>query len=406
MNALENTDLLTQETLMHVVNELTLYKLCDRQWEDKFGKAGAQVGDSIRIRKPTNFEIREGEEWVPQGLVDPYINFGVDQQFGVDWYVTSKEKTLSLDRVSERYLMPQARRIANEIDLRIAREMARGAAQSVGTPGTAVITLSTYQTALSMLKNLGVPGPYHVMQTPDAQQAIVTELRGLFNPQKEISRQNLEGEMFKAVGATWATDNNLYVHTTGAATGSGLIKGADQSGAGLITDDWTASTVGILKKGDKISAAGAYAVNPITGAPLGFLRQFTVTADVDSDGSGEATVPIDPPIVLSGPYKNVSAAPTNDTGVLLFGHVSSYASKQTPLQLVFNKNACAVAVVGLDKPDAGEKSSYKADEDAGISMRLINWYDGKLDRICYRWDVLIGIKVQLPDFVITVATSS
>lgn len=404
MNALENTDLLTQETLMHVINELQLFKHVDRQWEEKFGKAGAQVGDSIRIRKPTNFSIRDGEEWVPEALQDPYINFGVDQQFGVDWYVTSKEKTLSLDRVSERYLLPQARRIANEIDLRIARTMAQGAALSVGTPGTAPTSLATYTSAITMLRNLGVPAPINVIQSPDGQAAVINDLRGLFNPQKEVSRQNLEGEMFRAAGATWGWDNNLYTHTTGPATGSGLIKGAGQSGAVLLTDDWTASTTGILKKGDKVSAGGAYAVNPVTGAQLGFLRQFTVTADVDSDGSGNASVPIDPPIVLSGPYKNVSAAPDNDTGFLLFGHVSSYASKTTPMQLVFNKYACAVAVVGLDKPDAGEKSSYKADEDMGISMRLINWYDGKLDRICYRWDVLIGIKMQLPDFVVVVAS--
>lgn len=409
MNVIENTDLLCAETLMHVVNHLSVFPKCDRQWEDKFGVEGAKVGDSIRIRKPVNFDIREGMLFSAQPLQDPYLNFGVDQHFGVDFEYDVIEKTLSLDRISERYLQPLGRRIANEVDVRVNRTAARGATNFFGTPGTNPTSVATYQSAMSQLKNLGVPksGFPDIVQTPDAQQAVVTDLRGLIEPGGTIAKQNLNGAMYRAFGANWDYDQNLYVHTTGAATGSGLISAANQSGASVTTDDWTASTAGILKNGDKLNFPGCYAVNPVTGAPLGFLRTFTVTADVDSDGAGAATVPIDPAIVLTGPYKNVSASPDNDGGVQLFGHVSTYASKVTPMQLVIgDRKAIAVAVVGLEKPTGGVDASYKSDDQAGISILMTRQFDINTFKTKVRADVLIGIKVVLPDMLSVVPCAS
>lgn len=408
MNVIENTDLLCQETLMHVVNNLTVFPKCDRQWEDKFGREGGKVGDSIRIRKPVNFDIREGMLFSAQALQDPYLTFSVDQHFGVDFEYDVIEKTLSLDRMSERYLQPMGRRIANEVDVRINRTAARGATNFFGTPGTNPTTVATYQSAMAQLLNLGVPKGFRdIIQTPDSQQAIVTDLRGLIEPGGTIAKQNLNGAMFRAFGANWDYDQNLYVHTTGAATGSGLVHGANQSGATIATDDWTVSTVGILKNGDKLNFPGCYAVNPVTGAQLGFLRTFTVTADCDSDGAGEAIVPIDPAIILTGPYKNVSASPDNDGGVQLFGHVSSYASKVSPMQLVIgDKAAIAVSVVGLEKPTGGVDASYKADDQLGISMLMSRQFDINTFKTKVRADVLIGVKVVLPDFLSVVPCAS
>ena len=69
----------------------------------------------------------------------------------------------------------------------------------------------------------------------------------------------------------------------GVATGTPLVDGADQTGGELATKGWTVSVAGILKADDFIqlgSGAGA--------------RLHKVLADVDSDGSGEAVLPIWP----------------------------------------------------------------------------------------------------------------
>lgn len=71
------------------------------------------------------------------------------------------------------------------------------------------------------------------------------------------------------------------------ATGGGtpLINGASQSGASLVTDGWSAS-VQVMRAGDWLSYDDT----------SGRRRLHMVTADVSSNGSGQTTLAITPPI--------------------------------------------------------------------------------------------------------------
>lgn len=69
----------------------------------------------------------------------------------------------------------------------------------------------------------------------------------------------------------------------GVATGTPLVKGAGQSGQTLVTDGWSNSITGILKRGDWIQLG--------SGASQ---RAYKVLADANSNGSGEATFDIWP----------------------------------------------------------------------------------------------------------------
>ena len=73
----------------------------------------------------------------------------------------------------------------------------------------------------------------------------------------------------------------------GVATGTPLVNGASQTGSSLITDGWTGSVTNIMRAGDFIS------FDP----PTADRRELKmVTADVNSDGGGNATLAIKPPI--------------------------------------------------------------------------------------------------------------
>lgn len=82
--------------------------------------------------------------------------------------------------------------------------------------------------------------------------------------------------------ATWAPRR---------ATGGGtpLINGASQSGASLITDGWSAS-VQVMRAGDWLSYTDT----------SNRRRLHMVTADTSSNASGQATLPITPPIRRAG----------------------------------------------------------------------------------------------------------
>ena len=71
----------------------------------------------------------------------------------------------------------------------------------------------------------------------------------------------------------------------GSAGGTPLVNGGSQTGRSLVTDGWTVSTT-IFKAGDYLKLAGNDKV-------------YMITADVSSDGSGNATISIEPALVSS-----------------------------------------------------------------------------------------------------------
>ena len=111
----------------------------------------------------------------------------------------------------------------------------------------------------------------------------------------------------KATRAEWQvflmqasnTDNRFkaYEHgyeAQGTTNGTPLVNGADQTGTSLITDGWANSKT-VLKAGDYISVNDELKV---------------VTADVTSDGSGNATINFEPKIRVS-PDDNEALITTN-----------------------------------------------------------------------------------------------
>jgi len=58
-------------------------------------------------------------------------------------------------------------------------------------------------------------------------------------------------------------------------------------------------------------------INPLTYESLQQRAQFVVTADTASDGGGNASIPINPTIVISGARQNISAAIPNGAQIWL-----------------------------------------------------------------------------------------
>ena len=181
-------------------------------------------------------------------------------------------------------------------------------------------------------------------------------LKGLFNSQPTIARQYDNGEMVRALGFDWMADQTVLLHTTGAYATSpaytdGLgfacttVSGAAQTGSTLAV----AALAGPLAKGDIIRIAGVLMVNPVTKAPTGRARTFTVTAAV---ASGATAIPIYPAITgvdgggNSVQYQTVNASPANAAQV----YVVSAPGSQYRKNLAFVKEAITLAAVDLELP--------------------------------------------------------
>lgn len=89
----------------------------------------------------------------------------------------------------------------------------------------------------------------------------------------------------------------------GVATGSPAVDGDDQTGRVLATTGWSSSTSNILRKGDYISIGSGAAT-----------RLHAVMTDVDSDGSGDASLDIWPRL-RETPDDEAAISVTNPKGI-------------------------------------------------------------------------------------------
>jgi hypothetical protein len=181
-------------------------------------------------------------------------------------------------------------------------------------------------------------------------------------------------------------------HTGGTHGTTPLVKGASQTGASLITDGWTATT-GTILDGDVFTIADVYDINPVSKQTYGYLKQFVVTADVTADGSGDATLSISPSIVTSGGGQNVSAGPANDAAITIVTGTTTAAGTNG---FAFTKQTFALACVPLVDAGGGSISKVISSEQ-GLSVRMVEFYDGVNDLTNTRLDILFGVATMYPE---------
>src|SRR3990167_1275384 len=398
-NTLPTVDDITLSGLDVFENTLVALKKCSRKHEGAFGQRGGKIGDTRRIRKPAQFTVRSGQAWAGQNIEEQYDTLTINYQKGIDFSMSSVERRLDLNSMTDQILKPALVRLANEVDADILEVATKRIANAVGTPGTAPSTTAVFLAAGRILTNNTCPrgrGQRHLMLEAETEESMIAALQGLFNPTGTIGKQYDTAEMGYALGMEWNVDQNVYSHTVGTFSGTPLVNVGGQSGGDIDTDGWTSTT---LNEGDVLTFDGVFAVNPVTKATLGNLAQFVVTAQI-SDTAGAINVPISPSMVGPGsPFQNVAGLPANNTPVNVLGASATVS----PQNVVWNKEAVTVAVIGLKKPEGVNQASVKYDDKSGVGIRYIEWYDGDSDLWKSRFDVVYGILAQRPEWACRIA---
>lgn len=394
-NSLLTISMITREALRVLENNLTFAKGVSRDYDDQFAKSGAKIGDTINVRKPARYQGRTGAVMSVEDHTESSVPLTLDTQFGVDVNFTTKDMTLSLDDFSKRFLQPALATVANKVD-RDGLALYKNVANAVGTPGTLPNAFKTYLQAGAKLDDEAAPrdGGRSVVLNPWGQVEIVDALKGLFQANDKISDQYETGNMGLAGGFKFSMDQNVNVHTVGPLGGAPLVNGVPSQGATtLVTDAWTASAAARLKKGDIFTIAGVNAVNPQTRETTGQPRQFVVTADVSSDGSGNATIPIFPALQSTGAFATVTALPADNAAITVLGT----GGTASPAMLAYHKNAFALGCADLMIPDGVHKAARVSDKQLGLSVRMVQQYDIVNDKMPCRLDILYGWKALYPE---------
>lgn len=405
-NSLITSSFITNETLRVLHNNSVYLDKINTSYDEKFAKEGAKAGSTVNVRMPVQGTVRSGATASFQDVNELVKPITIQPEFGIDWAFQDFDLTLTVDNFSKRYLEPFGKRLATELDARIAAAMYQTTSNFVGTPGTTPATAAVILNAGVKLDNNACPmGDRYVVLNPVAQAGVVGGLSTLFNSSKEISEQYKTGSMGTALGFEFAMSQNIPPHTVGGLGGTPLVNGANQgttnSGAtdnpsasttSLITDGWTAAAANRLKAGDIITIAGVNAVNPDNKFDTGVLQQFVVTADVSSDGSGNATVIISPAIIAGGAYKNVTARPADNAAITV---VTGTASTTYSQNIAFHKDAFTLVTVDMDLPggmDMASRAQY-----GGVSLRFVRGFDITNNKRLCRFDILAGYAAMRPE---------
>lgn len=394
---------ITNEGLLVLENELTFTKHIRRDYDDRFGDAGAKIGDTLNIRKPPRFLSTRGQSLQLQDAVETSVPLVLSTQYQQAFSFTSKDLKLSVDDFSERFVHPAIVPLANAIDYD-GMQLFSVVYNEVGTPGTVPTTLLTYLQANQKLNDASVPmDDWSIVVSPKMQVYIVDALKGVFNPQAKIAGQYEKGMMGKdTAGFNWYMTQNCPTFTTGTQGGTPIVSAANQTGSSITSSGWTASTK-VLNKGDIVSFAGCYAVNYVGKQTLSDLAQWVCTSDVTSDSGGLATIKIAGPdgagIITSGATQNASASPTNSGAITVQGASAVTSSRG----LAFHKSFAAFGCADLPLPGGVDMAARKTDDQLGMSLRLIRAYDINTDRWPTRIDLLGGWAPLYQQFAVRVA---
>lgn len=388
-------------------NELTMANAVYRGYEDEFDKKinGYTVGDTITIRKPADFTVRNTITASAQDVTEGKVTIAINQIAGVDFKFTSQQLTLNIGELSERVIRPAMVQIANQIDVSVM-SLYKDIPQWVGTPGQVIDAFSDFAKGAQNLDQRSVPqGNRSAILSPADYWAMAGSQTALFQPQVGQNAYR-NGRVGKVGGIETYMSQNAPTFTTGPFGGTPLVNGASQNttydttGANtqsLITDGWTASAAARVVVGDVFTIAGVYDVNPVTKATLPILKQFVVKANGSSDGSGNLTLTIAPQIITSGAFQTVSAAPADNAALTFLGTANTNYSNA----LMFDKNAFALCMVPMVKPPGSVDCSRQSKN--GISVRVIPYYDGTNDVSNWRLDVLYGTKTIDPRLAVRVS---
>jgi hypothetical protein len=431
--------MITNRALPVLANLCVVTDKFNRQYDKEFGQKGRKIGATANVRLPPRYVGTFGPGLNVEPSTENYVPVNVLYQFHVDMQFNTVNMLLDIDDFEWRFLHPACVAVANRVDSDGAYFAMQNTANRVGTPGTPPTSFRNFSDARAILVSEGMPKgmlPTSILH-PLAMSSMADSLKGLFNPQAQISELFETGMVAaKTAGADWFEDPNIANYTTGTLTGTPVLAGITSAvgGSAILTSGWAqtgvfnlqglTNTAAQLYVGDTIQIAGLYPTNPQNRNRYGnTLKQFVVlppggyaqivgaaapggpqfasatlaagtfnatTGLYTSSGSGTLSVTVGEVAITGGQFQNVAAtsAWTGTPAVTVNGGAASGTSSTE--NLYFHRDAFALAFVDLPLPRTAVEASRAYDEDLGISIRIATQYTINNDAEPTRLDIAYG----------------
>lgn len=399
-NTLLTIDMITREALRLAHEKATFIGTINRQFDDSFGNEGAKIGDTLRIRYPSQYTRRQGSRVMNvQDNVQLSTALTVATQDGVDIKFNSRERALDLDEYVSLHLEPAIAVLISNIESDVLIGCTKSTYNFAGTAGSAVSSLTAPGAGRTRLnQNLAPKSDRSVQFDSGTMASIVSGTAAYFNPSNAISEQYREGLVARTAMANYYENERVWAmpNTTSVTLSTTKLNGyiSTNGQTSLNITSLTVSSVGV---GMKFTIANVNDVHPETKQPFGQLKQFTVTAVTDV-----STFSISPPIFISGARQNVAGIGTTTSTQSLTWLGSPNSTY--PLGLMYHKDAFTFATAALPLMANSEKCVRKTFD--GLSVRVWSDSDIRNDEMLTRIDILYGFAAIRPEWATVIVGSA
>ena len=397
-NSLKFIDMVAREALAIAHEKCSFIGTVDRQYDDSFGKTGAKVGSTLRVRNPNQYTRRQGSRVMEvQDQDESTQTITVATQDGVDMRFNSAELTLDTDSPSDvaafskRYIEPAVSVLASGIEGDFLAYATKATYNVAGTAGSAINSLVVPGAARAKMNQGLAPKDSRAIQMDSSTMGgLVNGVAAYFNPSNAIASQYREGMIARTAMADYYENERVWT-----LTNSNDVTGTTDAAA-QVTDGGTtidmADTITNATVGSVFTVAGVYDCHPETKAAYPHLKQFVVTANA----SGVCTV--SPATILTGAKKNVCSSTganlaTTDfnSKALVFIGAASTSYLQS---LMYHKDAFQFVTADLPLMDDAHKCARRTQD--GLSMRVWMASDIRNDELLMRLDILYGMAALRP----------
>ena len=378
--------------------KLSFIGTTDLQYDDSFGKTGAKIGSTLRVRKPNEYTRRTGSRVMDvQDQDEATQNITVATQDGVDMRFNSAELTLDTDSPSDvaafskRYIEPAVAVLASGIESDFLAYATKATYNVAGSAGTGITSLDVPGKARAKLNQGLAPKDMRSIQMDSVTMgALVNGVAAYFNPSNAISEQYREGLIARTAMANFYENERVWTLTNGNDVTGTTDADAQVTDGGTTVD--MADTITTQAVGAVFTIAGVYACHPETKAAYPHLQQFVVTANA----SGVCTV--SPATILTGARKNVVSSTGGTLATTDFNSKTvtwiGAASTSYVQSLMYHKEAFQFVTADLPLMDDAHKCTRRVKD--GLSMRVWMASDIRNDELLMRLDILYGMAALRP----------
>lgn len=174
----------------------------NRQYDSRFARQGAKIGQTLDVRLPAKFVTRVGNTMSVQNYVERKVELPLATIHGVDLNFGQEELTFSLDDFSERVLRPAVAQLTATIESQAMQAAYKKVANYVGIVTTASTTV--YRDFQSMgrflTENLAPTSDRTACINPQTRVDFSDAVKGLFQSSDNIRDQYVEGMVGRTGG--------------------------------------------------------------------------------------------------------------------------------------------------------------------------------------------------------------